>query len=627
MVVCNYYLQGRCRFGDNCKNEHPGSNQQPGNRFSALSNAPQSFGNRNRSGGFGGGDKYRPANNDKLPYHLVRDSIRIDLSDGKDGERPHWRLSAYGPGKDAPRQLLEGEIEQSPEELRVQAYLAQQIGRFNDYVQLEANAFRQADQQVNTALNDLDGAIKYVLDGENIHPNRLDQASSSGNSLSTSSQPTSGFGQPASGGFGQPSQPAFGAPSQPGNSAFGAPSAFAAAKPAFGAPTQPSSFGAPSAFGAAVKPAFGAPSQPGAGSAFGAPSALGGGSAFGAPPAFGGQKPAFGAPSQPGTGAFGAPSALGQQKPAFGAPSQPGAGAFGAPSQPSAGAFGAPSQPGTVAFGAPSQSGAGAFGAPTQPGTGAFGAPSALGQQKPAFGAPPQPAFGAPSQPASGFGQPSAFGGGQQTTSFSGNTTEPSGFGQVGQSQAQQPSASGGGAIAKPNPFASKDQASGNAFQPSPFGAPAQQANGITQSTHPFGSTPQPVNGTQPSGDRPPTGNFVGGRLYTSSYTTRTPQGTLQTFKGKPVSWERIGDGPACAFVSYTTVVGGQQKEASERIWHPDGPPERESEDALDKAELYTGELGAVLKELYEYVRETGDFKDGIVPEIPPKREWVRWDL
>ncbi|KAH9819850.1 nucleoporin AMO1, partial [Teratosphaeria destructans] len=611
---------------DNCKNEHPGSNQQPANRFSALSNAPQSFGNRNRSGGFGGD---RPGNNDKLPYHLARDSIRIDLSDGKDGERPHWRLSAYGPGKDAPRQLLEGEIEQSPEELRVQAYLAQQAGRFNDYVQLEANAFRQADQQVNTALNDLDGAIKYVLDGENIHPNRLDQANRANNSLSTSSQPASGFGQPASSGFGQPSQPAFGAPSQPGNPASGAPSAFAAAKPAFGAPTQPSAFGTPSAFGAAAKPAFGAPSQPGAGSAFGAPSALGGGSAFGAPSALGGQKSAFGAPSHSGTGAFGAPSTLGQQKPAFGAASQPGASAFGAPSQPGAVAFGAPSQSGAGAFGAPSTLGQQkpAFGAPTQPSTGAFGAPSALGQQKSAFGAPSQPAFGTPSQPTSGFGQPSVFGGGQQTSSSGCNTPTPSGFGQVGQSQPSQPSAFGGGAIAKPNPFASTEQANGNAFKPSPFGAPAQQTNGITQSTTPFDSTSQPVNGTQPISERPPTGTFVGGRQYTSSYTNRTPQGTLQTWKGKPVSWERIADGPPCPFISYATVVGGQQKETSERIWHPDGPPERESEDALDKAELYTGDLGAVLKELYEYVRETGEFKDGIVPEIPPKREWVRWDL
>jgi hypothetical protein len=26
-------------------------------------------------------------------------------------------------------------------------------------------------------------------------------------------------------------------------------------------------------------------------------------------------------------------------------------------------------------------------------------------------------------------------------------------------------------------------------------------------------------------------------------------------------------------------------------------------------------------------VRESGTFKDGLVPEVPPKREWVNWEL
>lgn len=39
-------------------------------------------------------------------------------------ERPIWPLSSYGPGKNAPLQLMEGDIEQSPEEMRVRHYLA-----------------------------------------------------------------------------------------------------------------------------------------------------------------------------------------------------------------------------------------------------------------------------------------------------------------------------------------------------------------------------------------------------------------------------------------------------------------------------------------------------------------------
>lgn len=30
-------------------------------------------------------------------------------------------------------------------------------------------------------------------------------------------------------------------------------------------------------------------------------------------------------------------------------------------------------------------------------------------------------------------------------------------------------------------------------------------------------------------------------------------------------------------------------------------------------------------KENYRYLKERGTFKDGIMPELPPKREWCTW--
>lgn len=70
-----------------------------------------------------------------LPYHLNADIIRSDLTTGgADGEKPTWPLSCYGPGRDAPRQLLEGIIEQSPEECRVLYYQAQAAGQLQEYV-------------------------------------------------------------------------------------------------------------------------------------------------------------------------------------------------------------------------------------------------------------------------------------------------------------------------------------------------------------------------------------------------------------------------------------------------------------------------------------------------------------
>jgi nucleoporin NUP42 len=80
----------------------------------------------------------------------------------------------------------------------------------------------------------------------------------------------------------------------------------------------------------------------------------------------------------------------------------------------------------------------------------------------------------------------------------------------------------------------------------------------------------------------------------------------------------------------YVVSQGGPLGERVERIWHPDGPPQRQPEKpnyAEAPPQVYESELGAVLKELYQYVREKEEFKDGLVPEIPPKAEWVRWDL
>ena len=122
---------------------------------------------------------------------------------------------------------------------------------------------RVADDQNKNALRDLDGAIKYVIDGENEHPNRFDVCEAKGNLVSqtdttgnlaqmasggqpaaqtNSSQPsTNTFGKPSSQGatFARPGGASFGQPSQPQSSVFGQPTS------TFGQPT--STFGQPSA--------------------------------------------------------------------------------------------------------------------------------------------------------------------------------------------------------------------------------------------------------------------------------------------------------------------------------------------------------------------------------------------
>lgn len=99
-----------------CKFEHPAANGQTNsNPFAPLQN-----GSNNNT-------KTRNTAND---FYLSSDSIRSDLG----SERPQWVLSAYGPGKEAPEQLWGGQIEQSPEEMRLHAMTSEAAGNLQGAV-------------------------------------------------------------------------------------------------------------------------------------------------------------------------------------------------------------------------------------------------------------------------------------------------------------------------------------------------------------------------------------------------------------------------------------------------------------------------------------------------------------
>ncbi|CAO1602808.1 hypothetical protein XANCAGTX0491_006408 [Xanthoria calcicola] len=276
MVVCKFYLEDRCRFGTHCKNEHPPKYNR--NPFAPLQN-------NNRSHPSGQSLFDRGSNTPELPFKLDKTAINTDLG----SDRPLYILSAYGPGKDAPQQLFGGQPrEQSFEELRLRHYELASAGNEAQAIQEAQALYSNAEQQIKTALDDLDGAIKYITDAANQHPNRLDICQAKGGNISPVQPPppdprsTSGaftrgpaFGQPS---FGQPAlpvpasafgQPSFGQPSAPApGSAFGKPSFGQAAAPgaAFGQPSnlgqqsmtsaQPSNLAPATAFGQSSTPSL-----------------------------------------------------------------------------------------------------------------------------------------------------------------------------------------------------------------------------------------------------------------------------------------------------------------------------------------------------------------------------------
>ncbi|KAL8915515.1 MAG: hypothetical protein Q9171_000080 [Xanthocarpia ochracea] len=322
-------------------------------------------------------------------FKLDRNAIKTDL----ENDLPLYILSAYGPGRDAPQQLFGGQPrEQSFEELRLRHYELSSAGNEAQAIQEAQLLYSNAEQQIKNALHDLDGAIKYITNAANQHPNRLDICRGKGEDVSQQQQlPTgprsttgaftrgSAFGQPS---FGQPSAPAP-APAP----AFGKPSfgQAAAPPPTFGQATilgqQSMTSGQPPNLAPATAPAFG--------------------------PSF--TSSPFGQPQQAAK-PFGLQQS--QQQPIFGQSSSP----FGQQSSTGpqiTGAFGQQTSANTFEQSAAHQS-SGTLGQPPTSHTTAssFGSkdsgshPRAFGQQTPATA----PAFGEPAAPMSTgiFGRPSA---------------------------------------------------------------------------------------------------------------------------------------------------------------------------------------------------------------------------
>jgi nucleoporin NUP42 len=433
------------------------------------------------------------------PNRFSTEDIKADLAIGG---RPEWIFTAYAPAKNVPRQLFGGWREKSFEEMRLRHYMAAAAGNPEMAIQEGKNMYRQAFEQMDAALKDLNGAVKYILDGENEHPNRNDIVEGRIDAFNT--------GKPA---FGQPNTIG-----QPPSNRFGQTSSLGGLQPTSGNPP---------AFG--QRPAFGQPSALGQSFAVGKPSSQG--SAFGQPSTLGGQ-PAFGKPTV-GQTAFSNASST-----------------FGKPSVISP--FNVLKSPTTQTFGQPST-------------------------QMNAFAVAQTPAkpFG---QPATAENKTSAFGPPSQISPFARTQQNPS--------QATQ-------APTTKNPFPAIRNEQGAATN---LGVPVREAD----------TGPKPLIKV---GDNElnPFPNLGGS-------TIRDAAKRLTMWKGQPVKY--IEDWPC--------YLHPGDRRTWVRIFFPDGYPTTATlRDAQGKPEDYTPDVSNV----YEFFSKTGYFKDGMIPSVPPKTEWVSFDF
>jgi nucleoporin NUP42 len=341
-----------------------------------------------------------------------------------------------------------------------------------------------------------------------------------------------------------------------------------------------------------------APAQ--AASGFGQPSVLGA-----KPNPFGAPQQAFGQPSMLGSaGTFGQPSALGQKPNPFGP--QPGGAALAQGTVNTSGPF--------SAFATKSNP----FGTPTQPAVANPFSQSAAPTENPfaQSGARPNP-FGQPTSQS----QSSPFASTVTSTPFGvpSSAAQRNPFGNISQSVQGSLSGPGLNQAPSPNPFGQPKPASpapnpfaqsASTSSPNPFGQRPSSSAG--SQSNPFAPSSQPaqakVNGTASQGPYGPNAQFQHPPL--ESYVSKDSNQRLRMFKGKPVVYKE-------------NEPGIQNRDGTwEKIWFPDGPPAYYGATELN-SDAYTEDT----KQAYLHVRETGYFKDGVMPLLPPKREWCLWDF
>uniref|UniRef100_A0A3B4B210 Nucleoporin NUP42 n=1 Tax=Periophthalmus magnuspinnatus TaxID=409849 RepID=A0A3B4B210_9GOBI len=341
MPVCQFFLQGRCKFGDDCWNEHSreggrgggggggynSNNRGPPPQQNRGYVQPSSFGSRNndqwsrrdgggggsdwgRGGGGGGGGSFGRRENIKSSEFgfsqnrfsycsfclLFSETIQSDMEVWESSGQ--WGFSTYSHAKNP----LSGFSDLSPEELRLEYYTSRASGNLQNYI----NGINQLLSQWRSRVRELKVMNASTRAALVRHKKYISPATGFG---SPSVLPSTGFGSassapPTSGFAGAPTAPPppgfGGAPTAPPPTGFGATSPPTASSFSFAASDKTSN-AAPSGFGSASGFSFSAGTGGGFGTGFGATATTT--STFGSTSAFGQPSTSVPAPAVPASGA------------------------------------------------------------------------------------------------------------------------------------------------------------------------------------------------------------------------------------------------------------------------------------------------------------------------------------
>lgn len=250
MVVCKFFLQGNCRYGNNCWHEHPSG----GNQGYSVTAQRQLFG--------GGGrptsgppkvafrDSFSASQN---PYKWTSQDAKQQQGQGQSVAQQQvsatdivkglatemktweaskmWPFSVLGFEKDSP--CIPGFDDVSPEELRLEAYEAEKTGNIQAYVQKVEGLVNDLNNKRNEVKNPnmtfKQKLISFVDDSRRQKPGSSSghvslfsgSSGSFGQVTSDNQSGMNGFGSQPSAFGGSGSQSVFGQTLQSGQGAFG----------------------------------------------------------------------------------------------------------------------------------------------------------------------------------------------------------------------------------------------------------------------------------------------------------------------------------------------------------------------------------------------------------------------